>query len=47
MSGERPGQREAMERVTKRLIDGGMPSDEAKRRAREAAIKADRREGKN
>jgi hypothetical protein len=43
---ETPGQREAIGRVTQRLVQGGMRPDEAARRAREAAIKADRERDK-
>jgi len=40
--GERPGYREAAERMTKRLIDAGMPPEQAASKAKAAAIRADK-----
>ena len=42
MSGEREGDREAMHRTTKRLIDGGMDKKKAREMARKAMIDTDR-----
>lgn len=39
-----PKHREAMERMTKRLTEGGMPHDKARQIAQNEAVKADRRE---
>jgi hypothetical protein len=36
--------REAMERMTTRLVEGGMPKDKARQIAQNEAVKADRRE---
>jgi len=44
MSGERPGYREAMDRMTKQLRDGGMPADKARQVAQETARKHDQRQ---
>lgn len=44
MSGERPGYREAMDRMTKQLRDGGMPADKARKVAQETARKHDQRQ---
>lgn len=43
MSGEKPGYREAMDRVIKRSVDAGMPVDVAKRKAHESITRIDRR----
>jgi len=42
MSGEKPGGRAAVDRLTKRMRESGMPTAEAKRRAVEAVRKTDR-----
>lgn len=39
MSGEKPGAREAMERVTRRLVESGSPPKEAQRLARESVLR--------
>lgn len=39
MSGEKPGAREAMERVTKRLVETGTPPKDAQRLARESILR--------
>jgi ribosomal protein S16 len=44
VSGERPGYREAMERMQRQLQQGGMPADKARQVAQETARKQDRRE---
>ncbi len=44
MSGESPKHREAMERMTHRLVEGGVSPDKARKIAQNEAIKADRRE---
>lgn len=44
MSGERQGYREAMERMTKRLQDSGMPADKARRTAQDTARKHDQQQ---
>ena len=44
MSGEKPGFRKAMEQMAKRMIEGGSPRDHAIQKAREAAIRKDRKE---
>jgi len=49
MSGERPDDRAAMDRVTRRLIDGGLKPTDAQKQARESMIRTDRnltRQGK-
>ena len=43
MSGERQGFREAKEKLEKRLRDGGMSSEQARRRAVETARRVDRK----
>jgi hypothetical protein len=44
VSGERPGYREAMNRMAKQLRDSGMPADKARKAAQEAALRQDRAE---
>lgn len=44
MSGERPGYREAMERMQRQLQQGGMPADKARQTAQDAARKHDQRQ---
>lgn len=44
MSGERPGYREAMERMQRQLREGGMPADKARKVAQETARKHDQRQ---
>lgn len=44
MSGEKPAIRQGMERMTERLVNGGMPSDKARKIAQDAAVRADRKE---
>lgn len=39
MSGEKPGAREAMERVTKRLVESGAKPAEAAKLARESIVR--------
>ena len=41
---ERPGYREAMERMTQRLRESGMPSDKARKVAEDQARKADQKQ---
>lgn len=41
---ERAGYREAMERMTKRLRESGMPADKARKVAQETARKADQKQ---
>ena len=47
MTGERQGQRENMERFVKRLVKHGNSTEYAKKKARECAIRSDRREDSN
>jgi hypothetical protein len=44
VSGERPGYREAMERMQRQLREGGMPADKARQVAQETARKHDQRQ---
>jgi len=44
MTGERPGYREAMERMARQLREGGMPADKARQTAQDAAKRQDQRE---
>lgn len=44
--GETRGQREAMDRFVRRLVDAGISAREAKEKARQEAIKSDRRKDK-
>ena len=44
-SGERQGHREAMDRVTRRLVESGTPAAKAERLARESMIRNDQRNG--
>lgn len=44
MSGELPKVRQAMERMTERLVNSGVPSDKARKTAQDAAVRADRKE---
>ena len=44
--GERQGQRAAMDRFVKRLVDAGHDPKQAKKQAREEAVKFDRRQTK-
>lgn len=44
MSGERPGYREAMERMAKQLRDSGVPADKARKTAEETARRHDQRQ---
>lgn len=46
MSGEKPGYREALQEMAKRMIDNGAPRDHAIQKAREAAIRKDRKDSK-
>lgn len=39
MSGEKPGAREAMERVQSRLVESGTPPKDAQRLARESILR--------
>jgi hypothetical protein len=39
MSGEKPGAREAMERVTKRLVESGTPPAKAHELARDSILR--------
>ena len=41
---ERAGYREAMERMTQRLRESGMPSDQARQVAQDTARKADQKQ---
>jgi len=43
MSGEKPGAREAMERVQKRLVDSGTPPKDAAKIARDSIIRVTER----
>jgi len=42
VNGERPGMRRATERMTKRLVDGGMPHRQAEMKARKHAKRVER-----
>ncbi len=42
-TGEHPNGRAAMDDLTRRLREMGVPTDEARRRARETALREDRR----
>lgn len=44
MSGERPGGREAVERMTERLKQGGMAPEKARRTAEETARRYDQQQ---
>ena len=44
MSGERQGQRETMDRFVKQLVEYGNSPAYARKKAKECAIRADRRE---
>jgi pyrroline-5-carboxylate reductase len=44
VSGEKPGYRQAMERMTERLVKSGVPADKARKTAQDAAQRADRKE---
>lgn len=44
MSGEIPKVRQAMERLTERLVNSGVPADKARKTAQDAAQRADRKE---
>lgn len=44
MSGEKPGYRQAMENMTQRLVNSGVPADKARKAAQDAAQRADRKE---
>ena len=44
MSGEKPGAREAMERVQGRLVESGTPPKEAQRLARESIVRVTERD---
>ena len=44
MSGEEPAYRQAMERLTERLVNSGVPADKARKAAQDAAQRADRKE---
>ena len=44
MSGEKPAFRQAMERMTERLVNSGVPADKARKEAQDAAQRADRKE---
>jgi hypothetical protein len=44
VSGERPGYREAMERMTKRLQDSGMTAEKARKTAQDTARKHDQQQ---
>jgi len=44
VSGEKPGYRQAMERLTERLVNSGVPVDKARKEAQDAAQRADRKE---
>ena len=43
-SGERQGRREGIERMTGQLVSNGMSQEQASKRARQCAIRKDRRE---
>lgn len=42
MSGEKDGRREAMDRITRKLIDQGFKPDAAQKQARDSMIRTDR-----
>lgn len=42
MSGEKDGRREAMDRITGKLIEQGFKPDAAKKQARDSMIRTDR-----
>jgi len=44
-NGEKPGARDAMDRMQKHLTDNGMPAREAKEASRRAALKHHHNEG--
>lgn len=44
MSGEKPGAREAMERVQGRLVESGTPPKDAQRLARESILRVTERD---
>jgi pyrroline-5-carboxylate reductase len=44
VSGEKPAYRQAMERLTERLVNSGVPADKARKAAQDAAQRADRKE---
>ncbi len=44
MSGERPGYREAVERMAKQLRDSGVPPEKARQTAQDTARRHDQRE---
>lgn len=44
MKGERQGQRENIDRFVKRLVEHGNSPEYARKKARECAIRSDRRE---
>jgi hypothetical protein len=41
--GEKAGVREKIDRMTKRLVDAGVPRETAKQKSREAAIRQDKK----
>ena len=45
--GEKPGQREAMDRFIHRLVKNGVPAKEAKKEAIKQAVKNDRKTKNN
>lgn len=47
MSGEKPGAREAMERVQGRLVESGTPPKEAQRLARESIVRVTEQQANN
>lgn len=44
MSGERPGYREAMQRMEKQLRESGVPADKARKTAQDTARKHDQQQ---
>lgn len=44
MSGERPGYREAMERMERRLRESGVPADKARQTAQDTARRHDQQQ---
>tara|TARA_R100000808_G_scaffold7939_1_gene22754 strand:- start:6208 stop:6351 length:144 start_codon:yes stop_codon:yes gene_type:complete len=46
MSGEKQGYREAMDRMVRRMVDHGAKPDHAVKKAREAAIRKDKKDSK-
>lgn len=44
MNGEKPAYRQAMDRLTERLVNSGVPADKARKTAQDAAQRADRKE---